>query len=127
MNNQIVVGSLGAIARQENKSLAETFVSCDVICIVDTSGSMASCDSRGGLSRYDVACQELAQLQANLPGKIGVISFSSTVMFCPGGKPDYLGGGTDLAQALRFTKVADFEGMRFIIISDGDPSDPGKL
>jgi Mg-chelatase subunit ChlD len=126
MNKSIIPGSLGALARQNNTSIAETFLSCDVICIVDTSGSMAEQDSAGGRSRYDVACSELAQLQQNLPGKIGVISFSSTVQFCPNGVPVNLNGGTDLASALKFTKVADLAGMRFILISDGEPYDPDE-
>jgi uncharacterized protein with von Willebrand factor type A (vWA) domain len=121
MNNQIVVGSISAIAHQTNKSIAETFTSCDCIVIVDTSGSMAQNDSRGGHSRYDVACDELAQLQASLPGKIAVIAFSSEPVFCPGGVPQYLGGGTNMAQALHFTKIADVPGMQFILISDGEP------
>ena len=119
----IVPGSLQAITLQNNRSLAETFVSCDVIVLVDTSGSMGSRDSRGGQSRYDVACQELAQLQANLPGKIGVISFSGNTVFCPGGVPTNLNGGTNLQGALEFVKVADLPGMRFIVISDGYPDD----
>lgn len=121
--NQIVVGSISAIAHQTNKSIAETFISCDCIVIVDTSGSMAQNDSRGGSSRYKVACDELAQLQASLPGKIAVIAFSSEPVFCPGGVPQYLGGGTNMTQALRFTKVADTPGMQFILISDGEPDD----
>lgn len=122
MNNQLVTGSIGAIARQENKSIAETFLSCDVIVIVDTSGSMSANDSRDNKSRYTVACEELAQLQANLPGKIAVIAFSNEVAFCPSGIPTNYGGGTELATALQFTKVADnIPGMRFILISDGEP------
>lgn len=121
-NTAIITGSLSALARQNNKSIAETFVNCDVIVIVDVSGSMAANDSRGERSRYDVACEELAKLQANLPGKVGVIAFSSTVMFVPGGQPPFLGGGTNLAGALRFTRVADVPGMRFFLISDGEPN-----
>lgn len=121
MNNQIVIGSISAIAHQTNKSIAETFASCDCIIIVDVSGSMDQKDSRGGRSRYDIACDELAQLQASLPGKIAVIAFSNEPVFCPGGVPLYQGGGTNMAKALRFTKIADIPGMRFILISDGEP------
>lgn len=121
MNTAIIPGSLGAIAQQSNKSIAETFVNADAIVIVDTSGSMDSHDSRGGRSRYDVACEELAQLQNTLPGKIAVIAFSTEVIFCPNGKPTYMGGRTDLAKALTFAKIADVPGMKFIIISDGEP------
>ncbi len=121
MNTAIVPGSLGAIAKQENKSIAETFVNADLIVIVDTSGSMSSHDSRGGKSRYDVACEELAALQASHPGKIAVLSFSDTVVFCPSGVPVCLNNITDMAAALKFAKTADLPGMQFILISDGEP------
>ena len=122
-NNQIITGSLRSIAQQTNKSIAETFLSCDAIVICDTSGSMGAQDSRGGKSRYDVACEELRDLQNSLPGKIAVISFSSDVIFCPSGIPTFQQGGTDLAKALQFVKVADVPDMHFILISDGEPDD----
>lgn len=121
MSNAIVVGSMAAIAKQQNKSLAETFASCDVVIMVDTSGSMNNTDSRGGKRRYDVACDELANLQAELPGKVAVISFSDTAEFCPSGVPRFISGGTNMADALRFCKVADVAGMKFVLISDGQP------
>lgn len=123
MNNQIIPGSLAAIAEQENKTIAETFVNADLVVIVDTSGSMNTHDSRGGRSRYKVACEELAAIQANHPGKIAVIAFSNFPMFCPDGIPHYFGEGTDMAEALRFAKIADVPGMNFILISDGEPDD----
>jgi hypothetical protein len=128
MAEQIVKGSLGAIAAQSGQSLAQTFLSCDVVVIVDTSGSMGTRDASGGQSRYDQACWELAILQGDLPGKIGVISFSDRVMFCANGTPFNFGGGTDLDNALKFAKIADIpnSGMRFIVISDGQPDDPGE-
>lgn len=118
----LVPGSLGAIAERDGISIAESFLSADVIVIVDVSGSMDAHDSRGGRSRYDVACEELRNLQAHLPGKIAVVTFSDNVEFCPHGLPIYQGGGTDLAQALRFIQVADGT-VRFIVISDGQPND----
>lgn len=119
----LVKGSIGDIALQSGQSIAQTFISCDVICIVDTSGSMGTHDAPEGRSRYDQACRELATLQGSLPGKIGVISFSDSYLFCPNGTPLNLGGMTDLAGALKFAKVADVPGaMRFIVISDGEPN-----
>lgn len=117
----IIKGSIGAIAKQNNKSLAETFMSADAIVIVDTSSSMDTYDSRGGRTRYDVACDELAALQNNLPGKVAVLAFSDQTMFCPSGQPYRYGSGTNLAGALKFAKAADVPGMRFIVISDGQP------
>lgn len=123
MDNQIISGSLRSIAQQNNQSIAETFLSCDVVIIVDTSGSMGANDSRAGKSRYNVACEELRDLQNNLPGKIAVIAFSDDVQFCPSGIPEFFQGGTNLTKALKFVKVADVPDMRFILISDGQPDD----
>jgi Mg-chelatase subunit ChlD len=122
----IVPGSIGALAKQTGKSIAESFVNADCIVVVDTSGSMGSHDSRGNQSRYDVAIEELAALQNSLPGKIAVVSFSNHPEFCPSGVPINFGGGTDLAGALRFVKIADVEGIRFIVISDGMPDSPDR-
>jgi Mg-chelatase subunit ChlD len=122
----IVNGSLQAIAESSNQSLAQSFLSADAIVLVDVSSSMAEIDTRGGKSRYTVACQELAKLQARLPGKVAVIAFSSSPTFSPGGIPPFTGGGTDLAEALRFVHVADDVDMTFVIISDGEPNDEEK-
>lgn len=124
MQTQIIPGSIGAMAKQSNKSIAESFISADTIVIVDTSGSMSVSDSRGGSARYDVACEELAELQKSLPGKIAVLSFSNDVEFCPGGVPTFINGDTDMAKALQFAKIADVPDMQFILISDGEPNDP---
>ena len=123
-NNNLVTGSLFEMSKRNGQSLAETFIGCDVVILVDTSGSMCSTDSRGGKSRYDVACEDLKALQGSLPGKIAVLSFSSDVMFCPSGVPIFQAGGTDMAKALQFAKIADaVEEMKFILISDGEPDD----
>ena len=122
MQTQLVIGSLGQIAAQNKTSIAETFIGADAVIIVDVSGSMNQRDSRGGRPRYDVALEELARLQKQLPGKLAVICFSSTVQFVPGGLPPMLDGGTDLAGALKFAKIADVPGVRFVVISDGEPN-----
>jgi Mg-chelatase subunit ChlD len=124
MTTAIVEGSVQAVAQASGQSIAESFVMCDVIVIVDTSGSMAQRDSRGEKSRYEVACEDLEAIQKSMPGRVAVISFSDEVEFCPGGIPVYKGGSTDLAKALRFAKMADVAGCRFILISDGEPDKP---
>lgn len=117
----IIKGSIGQIAKDSGKTIAETFINADAVVLVDTSGSMSTQDAPGGVSRYEAACKELAGLQTSLPGKVAVLSFSDTVQFCPTGTPTDLRGGTDLAGALRFAKMADVPGMRFVVISDGEP------
>ena len=126
MSTKLVPGSLGAIAAQSGQSLAESFLSATAVIIVDVSGSMAQNDSRGGRTRYEVALEELEKLQKEMPGKIAVIAFSDMPHFVPGGAPIMDGGGTDLAKALEFAKVADVPGMRFVVVSDGCPDDEDK-
>lgn len=126
MTNSITVvsGSLAQVSQQKGITLAESFLECDVVILVDTSGSMNTHDSRGGHTRYEIAIDELQKLQKNMPGKIAVISFSSQAEFNPAGIAQYQGGGTDVARALKFVKVADqIQGMKFILVSDGQPDD----
>ena len=120
--NAIVPGSLSAMANQSNQSLAETFLSADIVVIVDTSGSMGSHDAGDGMTRYDKACDELALLQGRNQGKVAVIGFSNVSMFYPGGKPSFMGAGTRMDDALAYAKVADVDEMAFFLISDGEPS-----
>lgn len=122
----IIRGSQQAIAQQTGKSLAQTFVGAEAVIICDCSGSMNTPDSRGGKTRYDVACEELQALQGSLPGKIALISFNNLVMFNPAGEPMIPSGGTDLAAALQYCKRVDVEGIRFVLLSDGEPDQPDK-
>lgn len=121
MTTAIVPGSLQAIAKQTQRSLAETFVSADVVVIVDTSGSMTMRDIPGDRTRYDTACDELRNLQATLPGRVAVISFNTWPEFNPAGIPGLPTGSTNMARALEFARIADLPGMSFFLISDGAP------
>lgn len=122
IQKNFVPGSLASQAATTGQSLAQTFINADVIILVDTSGSMAGTDMTDK-SRYDRACDELAKLQASLPGKIAVLSFGDFTLFCPSGIPTKPVGMTDLTGALQFAKVADVADMQFIVISDGEPND----
>ncbi len=122
MSTAIVKGSLQSVAEQSNASIAESFMGCDTLVIVDVSGSMAERDARGGRERYQVACDELKRLQQSLPGKVGVVAFSTYPEFAPGGMPNFQGGGTNLTAALEFVRVADGT-VKFVVISDGEPND----
>lgn len=122
--NQLIIvpGSLQATSQQKGITLAESFLDVDVFLIVDMSGSMAAKDAPNGLSRYEAAERELKTLQGKLAGKIGIIAFSSWPVFCPNGIPPRLDGGTDMKAALEFVKVADDTGIKFILVSDGEPN-----
>lgn len=125
-NHALVVGSLAQIAQAQNVSIAESFLNCDAVILCDTSGSMDAHDSRGGRTRYEVALEELARLQGDLPGKLCVIGFASQPAFAPTGQPIFTGTGTNLAAALQFVKIADDDDMRFIVISDGQPDEEAR-
>lgn len=117
----LIVGSLSDISQQTSKPLAETLMHVDAILIVDTSGSMMSKDAPGGKMRHVAAADELRRLQQDMPGKIGVVAFSSEVKLCPSGVPERFNGGTDMAGALNFIKDFDDTGIKFVLISDGEP------
>lgn len=121
--NAIIPGSITAISQYSNKSLAESFLSVDVLLLVDMSGSMTMNDAQDGKARHEVAQDELMRLQTEMPGKIGVISFSDKAEFCPSGVPSPMFGGTNMVGALQLVKPADGTGIRFILISDGLPDD----
>lgn len=124
-NNQLVVvpGSLADVAAASGQSIARLIAACEVVVLIDQSGSMIESDTRDGRSRFDVANEELAKIQATYPGQVAVISFSSNVQFCPGGVPYREGSGTNIAAALEFTRMAD--GLcDIVVISDGEPNEP---
>lgn len=122
MTNAIVPGSLSAVAQATGRNLAESFLSCSILILLDESGSMSTPDTPSGKTRRQAARDEVIRLQATLPGKIGLFVFSSTVVFCPTGVPLTLDAGTDLHRALEYLKPADGCGLKIIIISDGVPS-----
>jgi len=121
MSSTIVKGSLAAISKNENQTVAESFLSCDTLLLVDMSSSMEKKDAKDGISRYEAAEQDVIRLQNKYEGRVALVVFSSTVQFCPSGMPIALGGGTDLVQALKFIKPADDCDIKLILISDGEP------
>jgi len=123
---QIIPGSLGAVARKNNTSLAASFLDAAALVMVDVSGSMSAHDAGNGKTRFDAAVEQLGRLQRENPGEIGVCCFSSSAEFCPGGVPVFSGGTTDMAGALGMLKMAVNCGVKLILISDGEPDDQEK-
>ncbi len=125
MSTAVVPGSLSSVAQANGISLAQAFLDCEIMAVVDVSGSMLSRDGRGGKTRWEVAQDELTKLQGSHPGKVGLIAFSDRAEFQPGGMlptVGMLGGSTDLAGALRYASIVDGT-VRYVVISDGWPDD----
>ena len=124
MSAELVVGSIAQIAQRDNVNIADAFMGCEAVLIVDCSSSMGTRDCRGSRMRWEVAVEELRKLQEKNPGKIAIICFNYDAMFCPTGIPTRPDGGTALHKALEFSRVADsIDGMKFVVISDGEPDD----
>lgn len=121
MSNQIITGSLASVARQTNRPISEAFLDATHLVLLDTSGSMDSADSRGGQRRIAVARSELSKLQAEFPGKIALVCFSSHAQEMHGGVPPEPMGSTDLAGALTHCQKYDGLGLHVVVVSDGQP------
>jgi uncharacterized protein with von Willebrand factor type A (vWA) domain len=122
MSQELVHGSIAAIA-QSGRSIAEIFSKdVEAIVMVDTSASMDANDCQNGQKRHAVACDQLRRLQRENPAKVAVVDWASTAKFCPGGMVGPpTGWNTDIANALRFVHKADDTGIKLILISDGEP------
>lgn len=122
-NSNIVSGSILDRAMQTNQTFAESFLDCEAVIMTDVSASMDTHDCHNGQSRFEAANEQLKQLQAEMPGKIAVCSFSNSAKFCAAGLPKTTEGTTDMVEALEFMKDFDGAGIRLILISDGEPDD----
>lgn len=124
MKREITKGSLADMMQSENISLAESFLSCECVVLFDVSLSMNNMDGKY-ISRFDRGVRELKSIQEEMPGKYAIVQFADRVDFMAGGVPMFgmSGSGTDLTAALKFVYAADeIPGMRFVVISDGEPN-----
>lgn len=119
--SKIIVGSQQDIANKSNQTLAQTFLSCDLIAVVDISSSMDSRDASNGKSRWEVARKNLVSLQGRYQGKIALIEFALRANYNPSGDLSRPYGSTNLTEALEFVHVADDCGIKIIVVSDGEP------
>lgn len=120
-NQNIVAGSLGAVAQKNGTSIAMGFMGVKAFVMVDVSSSMDTPDAANGKTRYEAACEQLERLQGEMPGEIAVGAFSSNAHFSPSGVPVHAGGMTDMVAALQMMLMADNTDIRLVLISDGEP------
>jgi len=118
-----VKGSLQSIANKAGITVAQAFVNCEVVALLDVSASMNNRDGFNSETRYKKACNQLAKLQSDNPGKVCLICFDSDQSFEPSGIARRPGSSTNIAGALSFVHKADNTGLKFIVISDGEPDD----
>lgn len=116
-------GSMLDYAEKNNISLAQSFLSVDLIVVLDNSASMTSRDAPNGMTRKGYAKKQLEYIQATNPGKIGLVCFATDVKFSPGGVVlENVGGATNMADALKFVHIADDCDIKLLLISDGEPN-----
>lgn len=130
--NNVVKGSIQDVANQTERSTADVMMDAQYVVIIDISMSMNEYDAtnEGGLSirRFDAAVQALNSLQETMPGRWIIIEFSSQHRIIPTGVIDSPNGMTNLARVLEFTKQFNGLGLKFYLISDGEPdSKPAAL
>ena len=120
----VVVGSLGDVTeRGEPGALAESFMSAEVIILMDNSGSMGVHDV-AGQSRREVADEQLVELQGRHPGAVALVCFADRAEFSPSGNMIPVGSGTDMVSALSFIRCADGLDYKILLITDGEPNQP---
>lgn len=115
-------GSITQRAALMGRTLADIMSAADTIVMLDISSSMATQDSRGRRARIDAATEDLAKLQEKFPGRVMLVQFNDSAEIVPTGVPGEPQGTTDVASALELVKDFDFDGMKFILISDGEPN-----
>lgn len=118
-----LVGSISQVAHSKGQSEADAMLNATTVVAVDTSGSMSSDDAGEGRNRerYEVACGELAKLQAARPGQIVVMSWSSQAMWDFDGVPTNQGATTNIMAALDEFNSNGLDGLLTLtIIADGD-------
>lgn len=123
-----IKGSLQSVANKSMITVAQAFVDCEMVVLLDVSRSMDNQDCfasamRSTPTRFQKARNELAKLQSENPGKVCLICFDDKQTFEPSGIARYPNGSTDIAGALSFVWKADNTGLKFVIISDGEPDD----
>jgi hypothetical protein len=124
VKTDVTAGSLQDRAAKLGIDVSEALMLAEVVILMDGSGSMDDHDTRDGRSRFDVAEDELAKIQAGYPGKVALVEFSDDVQFLPGGVPQRPGRTTRLDLALEWAKVAgSIPDMKVVVISDGCPDD----
>ena len=119
----VVPGSQLDAAKKSGLTLAQSFLSAELVILLDNSGSMGSADAPGNKTRQEYAGEQLLRIQGQNPGKVALICFANDVQYSPGGVVLNVGGNTALHKALEFAKVADDTGLKILVISDGEPDD----
>jgi hypothetical protein len=109
------------------QAVAMALLGAKMIAVVDCSGSMSTRDAgpNADQERHETAQNCLSNLQQKFPGKIAIGAFNSDSHgLVPTGQLPPAAGGTPMFAAMSFfyPKAAQ-HGIKFCIISDGEPTD----
>jgi len=129
----IAEGSIFDLAARRNKKPEEIVANADVVVLLDCSSSMLTrldgswsygrAEETSG-TRYSEAVKALEMIQQQYQGKVLLITFASGAGVQYGGLPPRPEGTTNLRAALELAHTFDDMGMKFIVVSDGQPDRP---
>src|SRR5690606_1621795 len=120
--NKPAIGSITDLARRRNMLPEAIMAEADIVILFDHSGSMGAFLPNGERV-WHAAVRALEGVQAANDGRVVLVAFDSIPTLCLSGRPPEPAGGTALGGALRKVKPLDIEGTKFILISDGQPTD----
>lgn len=124
-----LMGSIAQIAHMRGQSEADAMLNATTVVAVDTSASMTEQDAgeAGNQERYEVACDQLAILQAARPGEVVVMSWSTRAIWDFDGVPTYQMSGTDIMAPINEFLSSGLDGLlNLTIIADGEVDEDAK-
>ena len=132
---KVAQGSIYDVSNRQNVPVEAVMADAQAVVFLDRSGSMShyinedqydpfayNRPNPGGNTRFEDANKALEGIQRRYDGKIILIPFSTFPELQLNGVPRPPDGGTDVAAALEMGKQFDGLGMKFVLISDGEPN-----
>lgn len=116
----VAEGSIWDTANSRGEKAEEVVANADVVVMLDVSSSMGG-RLGDGKTRYDVAVEQLRNIQRTFPGRVVLIEFGMKTQIKLDGLPSNPAGSTPMDDALNLAYDFDGMGTKFYLISDGEP------
>jgi len=121
-NSNLAEGSVFDTSNSQGVKPEDVLANCDVIVMLDISGSMDAFVYGANKNRWEAAVDQLRLIQRTFPGRVALIQFGGMVTgFRFNGIPDRPTGSTPMHEAMAIAHDFDNQGKQFYLISDGQP------